>query len=81
MEDKLIIYTTQFCVWCRVAKEFLKRNNISFEEKIVDSSEMYREELLARAKDMVVPVIQIGNETIIGFDRRRMEKVLGISEK
>ncbi len=81
MEDKVIIYTINSCIWCKIAKKFLKKNKISFEERVVTSESRYREELILKAKKMVVPVIEAGNEIIIGFDRVKLEKILAISEK
>jgi glutaredoxin len=39
-----------------------------------------REELLRRTGQMSVPVILVGNEVVVGFDRARLSKLLGIAE-
>ncbi len=76
---KLTIYTANFCVWCRLAKKFLKANKVEFEEKNIDLKNDYREQLLSKAGKMVVPVIEVGSEVVIGFDRKKLEKIMGIS--
>ena len=37
-----------------------------------------REELLARTGRMAVPVITVGDEVVVGFDRGRLKRLLGI---
>jgi glutaredoxin len=37
-----------------------------------------REELIARTGRMAVPVITVGDEVIVGFDRGRLQRLLGI---
>jgi glutaredoxin len=39
---------------------------------------MAREELMARTGRMAVPVIMVDEEVIIGFDRGRLQRLLGI---
>jgi glutaredoxin len=37
-----------------------------------------REELLAKTGRMAVPVITVGDEIVVGFDRGRLQRLLGI---
>ena len=37
-----------------------------------------RDELVARAGRMAVPVITVGHEVVVGFDRGRLKRLLGI---
>jgi glutaredoxin len=37
-----------------------------------------REELVRRTGQMAVPVILVDDEVIVGFDRARLERLLGI---
>ena len=37
-----------------------------------------REELIARTGRMAVPVIAMGDQVIVGFDRGRLQRLLGI---
>ncbi len=39
---------------------------------------MAREELIARTGRMAVPVITVGDEVVVGFDRGRLKQLLGI---
>jgi glutaredoxin 3 len=37
-----------------------------------------REELIARTGRMAVPVITVDDEVVVGFDRGRLQRLLGI---
>ena len=37
-----------------------------------------REELIARTGRMAVPVVTVDDEVIVGFDRGRLQRLLGI---
>lgn len=70
------IYTTPSCVYCKMAKEFFKNNNIEYEEKNVAVDSSAREEMIAKSGQMGVPVIDIDGKFIVGFDEPRLKEVL-----
>ena len=71
---KIRIYTTPECVYCRMAKEFFEKNNISYEEKDVSVDDEAREEMIEKSGQMGVPVIDIDGKIIIGFDEEELIK-------
>ena len=77
-KGKVIVYSTEACPWCRVAKDFLKENNIEFESKDVAEDEAARNELLEKSGRMGVPVLDIDGTIIVGFDQEAIEKALGL---
>lgn len=76
MAKKIIIYSTPTCVYCTMAKEFFKKNNIEYTEYNVAQDEKAREEMFEKSHQMGVPVIDIDGEIFVGFDRAELEKVL-----
>jgi glutaredoxin 3 len=72
------IYTTPACVYCKMAKEFFAKNNVAYEELNVASDTKAREEMFAKSHQMGVPVIEVDNTIIIGFDKGNLQKALGI---
>lgn len=72
------IYTTPTCVYCQMAKEFFKENNVSYQEHDVSSDAKAREEMINKSSQMGVPVIEVNDEIIIGFDKERLSELLGI---
>lgn len=51
---------------------------MSFTARNVAEDAAAREELLARTGRTAVPVIVVGDETIVGFDRGRLKRRLGL---
>lgn len=73
------IYTTPSCAYCKMAKEYFKKNNIAYEEYNVVTDIARRQELIDRTHQFGVPVIDINGKIIIGFDRPRINAALGLS--
>lgn len=70
------IYTTPSCVYCKMAKDFFKENNIVYEEFDVAKDAEKREEMIQKSGQLGVPVIEIDGELIIGFDKARIKQLL-----
>jgi glutaredoxin 3 len=51
---------------------------VAFTAKNVAEDTAARNELLARTGRMAVPVITVDDEVIVGFDRGRLTRLLGI---
>ena len=72
------IYSTPVCSYCKMAKEFFKEKNISYTEYTVASDAEKRAEMIDRSGQMGVPVIQIGDNIVIGFDQKAISDLLEI---
>ena len=72
------IYSTPTCHFCHMAKEFFKEKNVAYTEFDVASNLQKRKEMLEKSGQMGVPVIFIGEEMIIGFDKPRIAELLGL---
>ena len=75
---KVVIYSTPTCTYCKMAKEFFTDNNVSFEEHNVASDLERRKEMVDKSGQMGVPVIDIGGEIIVGYDKPTIVKALGL---
>lgn len=73
------IYSTPSCVYCKMAKEFFKQNNVAYEEYNVAVDMKAREEMVAKSHQLGVPVIDVGGEIIVGFEKGTLARVLKIS--
>ncbi|MBU5487215.1 glutaredoxin family protein [Clostridium sp. MSJ-8] len=70
------IYTTDSCPWCVKTKEYLKSKNITYQEFNVAEDMEAREAMVSKSKQMGVPVLDINDTIIIGFDREAIDKAL-----
>lgn len=57
------------------AKDYLAQKGVEFTEKNVQSDVSARKELMA-AGIMAVPVIKIGDEMIVGVDKKKIDSLL-----
>ncbi|MFH1182327.1 MAG: glutaredoxin domain-containing protein [Candidatus Woesearchaeota archaeon] len=76
---KIMVYSTPTCPWCNVAKDFLKKNNILFEEIDVSKDQNAAVEMVKKSGQMGVPVIDMDGTIIVGFDREAIEKKLNLA--
>ena len=72
------VYSTSTCPYCAMAKEFLKKNNIQFENIDVGINRQASQEMMDKSGQMGVPVLDIDGEIIVGFDKDAISKALGI---
>jgi glutaredoxin-like YruB-family protein len=77
---KVTIYSTPTCVYCKMAKEFFKKNNVAYEEHDVASDMKAREDMVNKSHQLGVPVIDIDNNIVIGFDQKTIEGLLGLGK-
>ncbi|MBX4215795.1 NrdH-redoxin [Candidatus Parcubacteria bacterium] len=61
-----------------MSKEFFKANNIPYEEHNVATDLERRKEMVEKSGQMGVPVITVDNELVIGFDKERLQELLGV---
>lgn len=72
------VYSTPTCPYCHMAKEFLKENNINFQDFNVAEDEKARNEMVEKSGQMGVPVLDIKGTVIVGFDKEAIKKALKI---
>ncbi len=83
---QIIIYSTTTCPYCKQLKEYFKAKNITFAEKLIDQDkvavgEMEKESGGFKGVPFVVIIKDDGTkETVTGFDKGKINSVLGIQE-
>lgn len=65
---KVVVYTTEVCPYCHMAKDLLKARNITFEEIRIDLDAQKREEMMRLSHRRTVPQIFINDQPIGGYD-------------
>lgn len=78
------IYTTSTCPYCKMEKEYLGSKGVKFENIEVDHDTKGATEMLEKSGQMGVPFTVINKEgsseeTILGFDKEKLNQALGIS--
>ena len=68
----VVVYTSSTCPYCTLAKEYLDEKGVEYTEKNVQNDPEARKELMAMGH-MGVPVVVIGEEQIVGFDKSKID--------
>ncbi len=72
------VYSTQTCPYCRMAKDFLKQNNIEYVDIDVSENQEAAQEMIAKSGQMGVPQLEINGKIIVGFDKPAIKKALNL---
>jgi len=75
---KVKVYSTPTCPYCKRVKEFLEENNVDFTDVDVSVNREAVQEMIDKSGQMGVPVIEIDDEIIIGFDKQKIKEVLNL---
>ena len=78
------IYTTTTCPYCKMEKEYLDARGIKYENVFVDQDSMAAEDLMKMEGQFGVPFTVFtkddgSSETLLGFDKAKLNEVLKIS--
>ncbi len=69
------VYTTPTCPYCHHVKDFLDKRGVKYTEHDVSVDRAAADEMVRKSGQMGVPVVIVGDQVIVGFDRKRLEKV------
>ena len=78
---KVVVYTTPSCPWCNKLKQYLRENNIPFRDIDVSKDMNAAKEMMKNTGQQGVPQAQINGQWVIGFDKPKIDKLLGITVK
>ena len=79
--EGVVVYKTAWCGVCKKVESYLRRKGVAYEAKDIEKDPKAAAELQAKAKAQgvrtgSVPVIDVGGQLIVGFDRARLETLL-----
>lgn len=65
---EILIYTTNLCPYCTMAKRLFDKKGLKYTEINLDSKPGLREEMMAKTRRRTVPQIYIGDTHVGGCD-------------
>ncbi len=80
MAANVIIYSTTWCGFCKMAKNYMKQLGVEFEEKDVEQDPAAGNDAVQKSGQMGVPVIDIGGTVIVGFDKPAIDHALSANK-
>lgn len=77
-DAKVIIYSTNWCAFCKTEKQYLDKKGVSYIEKNVEEDKEAYEELMQKNGGAFqgVPVTDIAGELVLGFDRLKIDRLV-----
>ena len=66
-DDRIRLYTGDYCPYCRVVKRELERLELDYEA--VDADADGREEVIRRSGQRVIPILTIDDEVLLDSSR------------
>lgn len=77
-QKRVTVYTTPTCSWCTTIKRHLQANGIQYREVNVAADQKAAEEMVKKSGQQGVPQTDIDGQIIVGFDKTRINSLLGI---
>jgi glutaredoxin-like YruB-family protein len=75
---KVKLYITPTCAFCPMVKNFLEENGIKYEEVDISEDSSGLEEMKEKSGQISVPVTIIDDNVVIGFNKEKLSKFLGL---
>ena len=72
------VYTAPGCTFCILVENFLKKNNIKFEEIDLSKDLKAKEEIIKKSGHVGVPITEINGKIIVGYDLKKLKEALKI---
>lgn len=79
MANKVTIYSTPTCTYCKHVKAFFKEHNVAYEEFDVAADKDKRKEMMDKSGQLGVPVTDIDGTIIVGYDEATLKNILDIA--
>ena len=73
------VYTTPTCSWCTTVKRHLDENGVRYREINVAADQKAAEEMVKKSGQQGVPQTDINGQIVVGFDKTRINSLLGIN--
>lgn len=77
-QPTVLIFTTPTCSYCNMAKRYFREHNIRFRDIDISRDPAAARDVVRRSGQMGVPVIDIGGKIVVGFDKAKINQLLGI---
>ncbi|HEB65915.1 MAG TPA: NrdH-redoxin [Chloroflexi bacterium] len=75
---RVIVFTTPTCRFCRAVKKYLRERGVPFRDVDVSRDSAAARDMVRRSGQQGVPVVDIGGKIVVGFDRKKIDRYLGL---
>jgi glutaredoxin-like YruB-family protein len=75
-ESVVTVYSASWCAFCHAAKDYFDKLGVKYTDKDVEQDRHNAQESVEKSGQTGIPVIEIGSEIIVGFDRVKIDSAL-----
>ncbi len=75
---QVTLYTSPTCVFCPAVKKLLDKHDVPYKEVDITTSDEALEEMKRTSGQMSVPVTVIGEEVIVGYNKKKIKQALDL---
>ena len=75
---KIIVYSTENCKYCHLVKEYLTEKGFAYDSVDVGKDVEAAKVAAEKSGQLGVPVVDIDNNIVVGFDQEVIEHLLGL---
>lgn len=76
MSQAVTVYSTTWCGFCHQAKKYFDSIGVKYDDINVEADQKGAEEMVKKSGQMGVPVIEIGKDIIVGFNKPKIDEAL-----
>jgi glutaredoxin len=74
----ITVYSRQSCAPCVNLKRWLDNKAVEYEEIDLDKQPWFEEEVVEKAGLLIVPVVEIGQDVVVGLNFKRLSELLNL---
>jgi glutaredoxin 3 len=78
-QPRVIVFSTPTCGYCTAVKKYFRQQKIKFRDVDVSRDKAAARDMTRRSGQMGVPVVDIGGKIVVGLDRPKIDRLLGIN--
>ena len=78
-KHSVTVFSTPTCPWCARLKSYLREQKVAFKDVDVSRDATAAQEMVRRSGQMGVPQAWIDGQVVVGFDRKRVDALLGLT--
>lgn len=79
-QKRVTVYSTPSCTWCTTLKRHLDQHGVKYREIDVSKDQKAAEQMVKKSGQQGVPQTDINGQMIIGFDKTKINSLLGLSQ-
>ena len=78
MINQVKLYTSPSCRFCEFVKAYLDKNKIKYKEIDVSEDKEAADYIMRKSKQLNIPVLQVDDKFIVGYNEKEMDVALKI---